>query len=86
MVILSFKIPNDSLNHRNVAVGTCSMFSRIAGIVAPLTLTLDKIWAPLPLVIYGSVSVAAGLLTLFLPETLGQKLPETLEEGENFGL
>ena len=62
------------------------MFARIAGIIAPLILTLTKIWAPLPLVIYGSVSVAAGLLTLFLPETLGQKLPETLEEGENLGL
>ena len=67
-------------------MGTCSMFSRISGILAPIILTLSKIWTPLPLVIYGSVSVLAGLLTLFLPETLGQKLPETLEEGENFGM
>ena len=71
---------------RSTAIGTFSMFSRIAGIIAPLILTLAKIWASLPLVIYGSFSVVAGLLPLFLPETLGQKLPETLEEGENLGL
>ena len=67
-------------------MGTCSMFARIAGIIAPLILTLAKFWAPLPLVIYGSVSVVAGVFTLFLPETLGHKLPETIEEGENYGL
>ncbi|XP_030828584.1 organic cation transporter protein-like [Strongylocentrotus purpuratus] len=73
-------------NIRSVAMGTCSMFARVAGILAPLILTLARIWTPLPLVIYGSVSVIAGLLTLFLPETLGQKLPETIEEGENYGM
>ncbi|XP_054752662.1 organic cation transporter protein-like [Lytechinus pictus] len=73
-------------NIRSAAMGMCSMFSRISGILAPLILTLARIWTPLPLVIYGSVSVIAGLLTLFLPETLGQKLPETIEEGENFGI
>eukprot|EP00057_Strongylocentrotus_purpuratus_P007078 XP_011661552.1 PREDICTED: organic cation transporter protein-like [Strongylocentrotus purpuratus] len=72
-------------NIRSVAMGTCSMFSRIAGIMAPLILTLAKIWTPLPLVVYGSACVIAGLLTLFLPETLGHKLPETIEEGENVG-
>ena len=41
--------------------------------------------SPLPLIIYGGLGVSAGLLTLFLPETLGKKLPETLLEGENFG-
>eukprot|EP00057_Strongylocentrotus_purpuratus_P011141 XP_011665615.1 PREDICTED: organic cation transporter protein [Strongylocentrotus purpuratus] len=71
---------------RSVAMGTCSMFARISGIMAPLILTLANIWSPLPLVIYGSVTVIAGLLTLFLPETLGQKLPETIEEGENYGM
>ena len=40
---------------------------------------------PLPLLIYGGSAVAAGLLTLMLPETLNRKLPETLAEGEEFG-
>ncbi|XP_054752659.1 organic cation transporter protein-like isoform X2 [Lytechinus pictus] len=73
-------------NIRGVAVGNCAMFSYIAGILAPLILILVKYWDPLPLVIYGSLSVMAALSTLFLPETRGKKLPETLEEGERFGL
>ncbi|XP_071477581.1 organic cation transporter protein-like [Diadema antillarum] len=70
---------------RSAALGTCSMFSRVASIVAPLILTLDKFWTPLPLVVFGSVTVIAGLLSLAFPETRGKKLPETIEEGENFG-
>lgn len=39
----------------------------------------------LPLVIMGSISVIGGLTSLRLPETLHYKLPQTLEEGEEFG-
>ncbi|XP_072172064.1 organic cation transporter protein-like [Diadema setosum] len=70
---------------RSVGVGTCSMFARVAGILAPLILALRKVWTPLPLVLYGSVSVLAGLLCLMLPETRGQMLPESMNDGENFG-
>lgn len=31
------------------------------------------------------MSIASGLLSLFLPETLGRPLPQTMEEGEHFG-
>lgn len=36
------------------------------------------------IVIFGVTSILAGILTLFLPETLGKKLPDTLEEGLAF--
>jgi hypothetical protein len=39
----------------------------------------------LPLVILGVVSVVGGLSGLRLPETLHHHLPQTVEEGEEFG-
>ncbi|XP_030828463.1 organic cation transporter protein [Strongylocentrotus purpuratus] len=72
-------------NIRTIAVGTCSMFSRVATMLAPFILTLDKLWAPLPLVIFGSLAVIAGFLAFFLPETRGFALPETRLEGEDIG-
>ena len=39
----------------------------------------------LPLIIMGVLLVVGGIFSLFLPETLHQPLPNTIEEGENFG-
>ncbi|XP_071478127.1 organic cation transporter protein-like [Diadema antillarum] len=68
---------------RSVGLGMCSMSSRVGAIIAPLIRILGRTWAPLPSLVYGLSSIAAGLLALLLPETRGRKLPETMEEGEN---
>lgn len=39
----------------------------------------------LPLIIMGTISVLGGLSGLRLPETLHHRLPQTVEEGEEFG-
>lgn len=39
----------------------------------------------LPLVLFGSVAFLGGLLLFFVPETLGNKLPDTVEEAEELG-
>jgi len=39
----------------------------------------------LPLVIMGFVSMLGGMTGLRLPETLHHRLPQTIEEGEEFG-
>lgn len=70
---------------RNVGLGASSMVARIGGILAPYINSLNLIWKPLPLILLGACAFAGGLLSLFLPETLNKKLPETIEEGENFG-
>lgn len=41
-------------------------------------------WAPLPFIVYGACSIMAGIISCFLPETLNRRLPETLEDVENF--
>lgn len=38
-----------------------------------------------PMVVFGGVSVVGGLLSLTCPETLGTKMPNTIEEAEDIG-
>ena len=38
------------------------------------------------MILFGVLSVAAGVLALLLPETLHESLPETIEDGEKFGM
>ena len=44
-----------------------------------------SVWKPLPSLVYGIVSTVSGLLYVFLPETFGQILPDTIEQAERFG-
>jgi hypothetical protein len=39
----------------------------------------------LPLTILGILALIGAIVGLMLPETLGAILPETIEDGENFG-
>ncbi|PNF24518.1 Organic cation transporter protein [Cryptotermes secundus] len=71
---------------RNIGIGAASTSARIGGILAPYTLLLGDQWRPLPLLIYGALALCGGLLSLLLPETLNKKLPDTIEEGEMFGI
>jgi len=72
---------------RNSALSTCSSFARLGAFVAPLLANLGDS-ARLPMAVYGLVSGLAALLSLGLgPETMGvTTLPDTLEEGEDWGL
>ncbi|XP_038059886.1 organic cation transporter protein-like [Patiria miniata] len=70
---------------RSAGMGVASMSSRISGIIAPFIVELRLVWEPLPFLLFGVLSIAAGLLSLLLPETNNKKLPETVEEGEAFG-
>ncbi|KAK8730576.1 hypothetical protein OTU49_008084, partial [Cherax quadricarinatus] len=71
--------------YRSVGVGTCSMCSRLGGILPPFIASLADIYKPLPLLIFGVLSLVCGCLTVFLPETVGCELPQTLQESEAFG-
>ncbi|KAK3925857.1 Organic cation transporter protein [Frankliniella fusca] len=70
---------------RNTALGASSMCARISGALCPFISLLDSLNKSLPSTIFGCVAITSGLLSLFLPETLGRPLPQTMEEGEHFG-
>lgn len=57
----------------------------VASIIAPFVVYLSKVSPMLPLIILGFLGIAGGLLSLLLPETLNHDLPQTLNDGEEFG-
>ncbi|CAI8008238.1 Solute carrier family 22 member 15 [Geodia barretti] len=70
---------------RNLGLGVVSISARIGGILTPLILLMGEInlggvSLGLPMVVMGCLGLLAGLLSLHLPETLHQPLPETLAE------
>lgn len=65
---------------RNQAVGTCSLVARIGGIVSLLLDLLKIYWLPAPVFLMGVVAASAGFLAIFFPETLGEELPETMDD------
>lgn len=70
---------------RNIGVGTVSMTARLGSMVAPFVASLSATYHWLPPVIFGVAPLLGMVLLFFLPETNGTQLPETLEDGENFG-
>ncbi|CAG5095248.1 Similar to Orct2: Organic cation transporter-like protein (Drosophila melanogaster) [Cotesia congregata] len=70
---------------RNIGVGTSSMCARIGSMVAPFVVSLSLVRGFLPPLIFGTFPLIGAVLALFLPETNGCQLPETLQDGEDFG-
>ncbi|PSN36797.1 Organic cation transporter protein [Blattella germanica] len=68
---------------RSIGVGTSSTVARIGAMVAPFAPLLGIYMTELPLILFGVVSFSAGALGLFFPETLGVKLPDSVEELQN---
>ncbi|KAK4024948.1 hypothetical protein OUZ56_010443 [Daphnia magna] len=68
---------------RSAAVGLCSTFGRVGGILAPIIATAGrKIDPALPFIVFAGVNLSVGLLCLLLPETNKTTLPDTVEEAE----
>ncbi|KAM8758282.1 solute carrier family 22 member 13-like isoform 1-T1 [Rhynchonycteris naso] len=67
---------------RQTGMGLVAIFSRVAGILTPLVMLLDHYHEAIPMVIYGSLPIGAGLLCALLPETRGQPMKDTIEDLE----
>ncbi|XP_026301780.1 organic cation transporter protein-like [Apis mellifera] len=70
---------------RAQGVALIHIMGYVASILAPFVVYLDVVSSILPLLVLGTLGIICGLLTLFLPETLDKDLPQTLQDGEDFG-
>ncbi|XP_051029264.1 solute carrier family 22 member 13 [Phodopus roborovskii] len=64
---------------RQTGMGFVSIFCRFGGIITPLVMLLEQYHKALPMIIFGSLPIGAGLLCALLPETRGQTLKDTLD-------
>ncbi|KAK7872852.1 hypothetical protein R5R35_006723 [Gryllus longicercus] len=71
---------------RSQAMGIASFIAGIGLLGFPYIVYLAVYNRVLPLIIMGTLSVAGAIASIFLPETLNIHLPQTLEEGEAFGV
>ncbi|KAM4620992.1 organic cation/carnitine transporter 2 [Polymixia lowei] len=69
---------------RNTAVGACSMASRVGSISAPYFIYLRSYSVALPYILIGTITALSGLLSLFLPESYGMPLPDTIAHMQSF--
>ncbi|XP_071645804.1 organic cation transporter protein-like isoform X2 [Temnothorax longispinosus] len=70
---------------RAQGVALIHIMGYVASILAPFVVYLDTVSPILPLLVLGVMGILGGLLTLLLPETLDKDLPQTLQDGEDFG-
>ncbi|XP_042232985.1 carcinine transporter-like [Homarus americanus] len=70
---------------RGVGIGFSAYVGGLGLVIIPFINYLGTEMLVLPLLIMGVVSALGGVLTFRLPETLQQKLPNTMAEGEAFG-
>lgn len=70
---------------RAQGVSLIHIIGYFAHILGPYVIYLADIKKELPLICLGLVSLFDAFLTLTLPETLDQDLPESLQEGNDFG-
>lgn len=71
---------------RNSAMGLGSMCARLSGAMTPLITLLDSFDPTLPAIIFAVIALISGFLTMFLPETMGAPMPQSIEDGEMFGV
>ncbi|XP_068160427.1 solute carrier family 22 member 13-like [Antennarius striatus] len=64
---------------RQNGVGQNNMCARIAGILAPLIWLLEVYHHTIPMLLYGIIPIAAGILSFLLPETLNVELEDYAE-------
>ena len=70
---------------RQSGIGFCSFISQMISIGGPYTIALGATDLRYPYLALFLICLSGTVATSFLPETIGAKLPETLEDANDFG-
>ncbi|XP_035521887.1 solute carrier family 22 member 6 [Morone saxatilis] len=70
---------------RQNGMGWVSMMARVGAMVAPMVLLAGEYIPWIPGLIYGGAPILSGVAAIFLPETLGSPLPDTIQDVEDRG-
>ncbi|XP_048240127.1 organic cation transporter protein-like [Haliotis rufescens] len=75
---------------RNSGIGSSSFSGRVGAIISPHIVSLGAVVGgdfskAVPLAVFGSLSEVAGILALWLPETMHKELPESINDAKHFG-
>ncbi|XP_015439318.1 PREDICTED: organic cation transporter protein-like [Dufourea novaeangliae] len=71
---------------RGKGVAVIHVMGYVTSIISPFIAFSNRILHNLPMIILGISCICAGILCLFLPETLMEQLPQNLTDGELFGI
>nr|XP_018902798.1 PREDICTED: organic cation transporter protein isoform X1 [Bemisia tabaci]XP_018902799.1 PREDICTED: organic cation transporter protein isoform X1 [Bemisia tabaci]XP_018902800.1 PREDICTED: organic cation transporter protein isoform X2 [Bemisia tabaci] len=69
---------------RNTGIGVGSMCARFAAATTPLISLLDSFDERIPMFLFSIIVLVSGVLSMLLPETVNQPMPNSVEDGENF--
>jgi len=67
---------------RAAGVGSSSLVSKIGGTLSTTVAALADIHPAIPTIIFAAMAIISGGITFFLPETMGRKMPETIDDIE----
>lgn len=77
------RLPIPALNSpRQTGMGVSNVLTRVGSMMAPLVRITGELHPFVPNLIFGATALLGGGASLFLPETLHQPLPETIEDVE----
>ncbi|XP_031629049.1 organic cation transporter-like protein isoform X1 [Contarinia nasturtii] len=70
-------------NLRMTILNSSSMIGRVGAMIAPLIAILTTTYPKLPALLFGGTALFGAFFAVFLPETYGKKLPDTIQEAKD---